>query len=54
MSAQGFTAYLEEWWHFDYGDQFWGLATGPRGLLRGNRAPVREGFPSCASRAPVS
>jgi zinc D-Ala-D-Ala dipeptidase len=28
MSAQGFTAYLEEWWHFDYGDQFWGLATG--------------------------
>jgi D-alanyl-D-alanine dipeptidase len=27
MSEQGFTAYLEEWWHFDYGDQFWGLAT---------------------------
>jgi zinc D-Ala-D-Ala dipeptidase len=25
MSAQGFTAYAEEWWHFDYGDQFWGL-----------------------------
>ena len=28
MSDQGFTAYHEEWWHFDYGDQFWGLATG--------------------------
>lgn len=28
MADQGFTAYLEEWWHFDHGDQFWGLATG--------------------------
>lgn len=28
MAAQGFTAYVEEWWHFDHGDQFWGLATG--------------------------
>ena len=28
MCDQGFTAYHEEWWHFDYGDQFWGLATG--------------------------
>ena len=28
MSDQGFTSYHEEWWHFDYGDQFWGLATG--------------------------
>lgn len=28
MAGQGFTAYLEEWWHFDHGDQFWGLATG--------------------------
>jgi len=28
MHDQGFTAYHEEWWHFDYGDQFWGLATG--------------------------
>ena len=36
MSAQGFTAYLEEWWHFDYGDQFWGLATGRAAMLRGN------------------
>jgi zinc D-Ala-D-Ala dipeptidase len=28
MSAQGFTAYAEEWWHFDRGDQFWGLVRG--------------------------
>ena len=28
MHAGGFTAYHEEWWHFDHGDQFWGLATG--------------------------
>jgi zinc D-Ala-D-Ala dipeptidase len=28
MAAEGFTAYVEEWWHFDHGDQFWGLATG--------------------------
>lgn len=28
MSDQGFTAYVEEWWHFDHGDQFWGLVTG--------------------------
>jgi D-alanyl-D-alanine dipeptidase len=25
MAEQGFTAYAEEWWHFDLGDQFWGL-----------------------------
>lgn len=28
MAAEGFTAYVEEWWHFDHGDQFWGLVTG--------------------------
>jgi zinc D-Ala-D-Ala dipeptidase len=27
MHAQGFTSYNEEWWHFDYGNQFWGLVT---------------------------
>jgi D-alanyl-D-alanine dipeptidase len=27
MRAQGFTNYSEEWWHFDFGDQFWGLVT---------------------------
>lgn len=28
MRDAGFTPYAEEWWHFDFGDQFWGLATG--------------------------
>lgn len=28
MADQGFTSYAEEWWHFDLGDQFWGLVTG--------------------------
>ena len=28
MAGQGFTPYVEEWWHFDHGDQFWGLANG--------------------------
>lgn len=28
MLAHGFTNYVEEWWHFDYGDQFWGMLTG--------------------------
>ena len=28
MIEQGFTSYAEEWWHFDYGDQFWGSITG--------------------------
>jgi len=27
LRAQGFTNYSEEWWHFDFGDQFWGLVT---------------------------
>lgn len=28
MHAEGFTNYSEEWWHFDYGNQFWGLVSG--------------------------
>jgi len=28
MAAGGFTAYVEEWWHFDFGDQFWGSILG--------------------------
>ncbi len=28
MHAEGFTNYAEEWWHFDFGDQFWALVTG--------------------------
>jgi D-alanyl-D-alanine dipeptidase len=28
MASHGFTAYVEEWWHFDHGDQFWGAVCG--------------------------
>ena len=28
MVDAGFVAYTEEWWHYDYGDQFWGKARG--------------------------
>jgi D-alanyl-D-alanine dipeptidase len=28
MASAGFTAYVEEWWHFDFGDQFWGSVSG--------------------------
>lgn len=28
LTAQGLSAYVEEWWHFDFGNQFWGAVTG--------------------------
>jgi D-alanyl-D-alanine dipeptidase len=28
MTAAGFTNFASEWWHFDYGDQFWAHGTG--------------------------
>ncbi len=28
LAAQGLTAYAEEWWHFDVGNQFWASVTG--------------------------
>jgi D-alanyl-D-alanine dipeptidase len=39
MAAQGFTAYREEWWHFDLGDQFWGLVRGCVARYPGADAP---------------
>ena len=27
MTAVGFTNFPSEWWHFDYGDEKWGLFT---------------------------
>lgn len=39
MSGQSFTAYLEEWWHFDHGDQFWGLVTGRPAVYAGAERP---------------
>lgn len=41
MHDHGFTAYHEEWWHFDYGDQFWGLVTG-RPAIYAAAAPPGE------------
>jgi D-alanyl-D-alanine dipeptidase len=43
MAEQGFTAYAEEWWHFDLGDQFWGLATGRPARYAGADAPEDRG-----------
>lgn len=28
MNAAGFTNYPEEWWHYDFGNQFWGYILG--------------------------
>jgi D-alanyl-D-alanine dipeptidase len=39
MARQGFTAYLEEWWHFDLGDQFWGVVRGCAARYAGAPAP---------------
>lgn len=39
MAAQGFTAYAEEWWHFDHGDQFWGVVTGRHAIYAGADPP---------------
>lgn len=38
MAAEGFTNYSEEWWHFDFGDQFWGLVHG-RAAIYGPAEP---------------
>jgi D-alanyl-D-alanine dipeptidase len=40
MADQGFTAYVEEWWHFDLGDQFWGLVRGCAARYPGADAPA--------------
>lgn len=39
MAAEGFTAYVEEWWHFDHGDQFWGAVTGRPARYAGAERP---------------
>lgn len=41
MVAQGFTAYVEEWWHFDAGDQFWAAVTGGTPRYGPAECPVR-------------
>ncbi len=44
MHGQGFTAYIEEWWHFDLGDQFWGLVTGRPAYYPGADPPASRGL----------
>lgn len=47
MADQGFTAFVEEWWHFDFGDQFWGSITGQPARY-GPIAPLGTGRPPFA------
>ena len=37
MVDQGFTNYSEEWWHFDYGNQFWALINGVHAIYGSTR-----------------
>ena len=39
MHGAGFTAYSEEWWHYDHGDQFWGLVRGRPAVYGPARPP---------------
>lgn len=32
MTSVGFTNYSEEWWHYDFGNQFWGKSTGNKAI----------------------
>ncbi|PLS18839.1 D-alanyl-D-alanine dipeptidase [Bacillus sp. M6-12] len=34
MCSSGFTNYHEEWWHFDFGNQFWGTIKGKNAQYR--------------------
>ncbi len=41
MTEVGFTSYPEEWWHFDYGDQFWANMTGSPHAVYCNISPTQ-------------
>lgn len=43
MTEVGFTNYPEEWWHFDYGNQFWASISGAQNALYSNIEPENEG-----------
>ena len=46
MTAVGFTNFPAEWWHFDYGDEKWGLYTNNVPIYAGNLdAEVRDTVP---------
>lgn len=40
MITAGFTNYEEEWWHFDFGNQFWGRIKG-KVAIYGQTSPVK-------------
>ena len=40
MTRAGFTNYPDEWWHFDYGNQFWAAISGAREAVYGPAAPA--------------
>jgi len=39
LTAAGFTNYPHEWWHFDYGNQFWAVQTGREAIYNQTTAP---------------
>ncbi len=43
MTSVGFTNYPEEWWHFDYGNQFWASISGAPNAIYSNVEPPKEG-----------
>jgi len=42
MVSAGFTNYPEEWWHFDYGDQFWASISNSQNALYSTIEPTKE------------
>lgn len=44
MVEAGFTAYKEEWWHFDYGNQWWGKQKGEIAFYGGVYVPAHLHF----------
>lgn len=55
MTAVGFTNYPEEWWHYDYGNQFWGhIKTRPAiyGITKGGEnMDIEKGQTACPTVA---
>lgn len=43
MLSAGFTNYPAEWWHYDFGDQFWAATTGKASIYQGiYTEPLRD------------
>ena len=41
LSSSGFTNYSAEWWHFDFGNQFWGKITNAHAIYGKTEPPDR-------------